>query len=91
MSRPADRCVILSSTLTLCEFDTGGDKGFWLYDKTRGMNLSMCAKTSTDAFVEALEYYQERLLQVEAELKSINARVDAFVALVRPEEEREWT
>jgi len=87
MSRPPDSYIELSETLSLCEYKTGGSKGFWLYDETRGMNLSMRAESETVAFVEALEYYQRRLLTVEAELKSINEKVDAFVAQVRPEDE----
>lgn len=66
----------LSDTLTL----TNSTDGFWLYDKTRGMNLAMHAKTSTAAFVEALTYYQERLGKVEQEHASLTAKVDVFVA-----------
>jgi hypothetical protein len=60
--------------------------GFWLYDKTRGMNLSMRALSETDAFVEALTYYQRRTKEVEAELKALREAVDQFVDTVRPEE-----
>jgi len=55
--------------------------GFWLYDYTRCMNLSMRAKTAQDAFVEALEYYQERLTRVENEYKELNQKVQSFVGL----------
>jgi hypothetical protein len=65
----------LSETLTL----SNCTNGFWLYDETRGMNLAMKAKSSTDAFVEALTYYQRRLTEVEAAHKSLTAKVDAFV------------
>ena len=82
MSKRPDNVVELSKTLTLCEYQTGGSLGFWLWDETRGMNLSMRAKTSTAAFVEALEYYQERLAEVESNYKSLSERVDAFVAQV---------
>lgn len=54
--------------------------GFWLYDDTRGMNLAMRAKTAEDAYLEALDYYQGRLLQVEAELADITKKVEVFVA-----------
>ena len=69
MSTPPDTSVKLSKTLTLCEYVSprSGHFGFWLYDATRGMNLSMRAKSSTDAFVEALTYYQKRLARIEAE------------------------
>lgn len=65
----------LSDTLvlTLC-----GD-GYWLYDDTRSMNLSMRAKTETDAFVEAITYYQRRLTEVETAYKSLDAKVTHFV------------
>ncbi len=43
MSQKSDSVVKLSDTLTLCEFKSGGDRGFWLYDETRGMNLAMKA------------------------------------------------
>ena len=54
--------------------------GFWLYDDTRGMNLAMRAKTEQAAFIEALEYYQERLLFVEKECSDLKTKVDAFVS-----------
>lgn len=80
MSRPPDSCWTLSPTLDLCEYKTGGSAGFWLYDKTRGMNLAMRAKTETAAFVEALEYYQERLQEVERQYADLKAKVDAFIS-----------
>lgn len=73
----------LSATLALTECTDG----FWLYDETRRMNLSMRAKTATDAFVEALEYYQGRLQEVEAKYKSLSAKVDAFVEQVKDEDD----
>jgi hypothetical protein len=66
----------LSSTLDLAECTDG----FWLYDKTRGMNLSMRAKSEQAAFVEALTYYQDRLSRVERELKDLTSKVDVFVS-----------
>lgn len=59
--------------------------GFWLYDETRRMNLAMRAKTPQDAFVEALGYYQGRLLSVEDELRSLRTLVEQFVCNL-PEE-----
>ena len=53
--------------------------GFWLYDKTRGMNLSMHVKTKDDAFIEALTYYQKRLTQNENELATLKSKVEGFV------------
>lgn len=65
----------LSPTLAL---QTCSD-GFWLYDKTRGMNLAMGVKTEEEAFVKALGYYQQRLRDVEDELRDLRNQVEAFV------------
>lgn len=80
MSKLPDNAVTLSTTLSLCEYKSGGSKGFWLYDETRGMNLSMRAESERDAFVEALHYYQERLTEIEKENATIKTKVDAFVS-----------
>ncbi len=89
MSKPIVR-VDLSPTLGMSEYpQESGHRGFWLYDTTRGMNLSMRAKTPQDAFVEALHYYQRRLQEVEQAYKELSAKVDAFVAQVRPEHEEQ--
>lgn len=66
----------LTGTLTLSECTDG----FWLYDETRGMNLSMRARTPQDAFVECITYYQRRLAKVEGEHRELSAKVDAFVS-----------
>ena len=68
--------VELSETLTLAECSDG----FWLYDEARGMNLSMRAKTSTDALVEALMYYQQRLRDEVLAHNTLRQKVRAFVA-----------
>lgn len=65
----------LTETLTLSEFSDG----FWLYDNTRRMNLSMRAKTPQDAFVECISYYQKRLADVESAHRELMAKVDVFV------------
>lgn len=75
MSRPPISVTDLNETLVLSE----SHDGFWLYDETRGMNLSMRAKTRDGAFVEALTYYQDHLQKVENELKGIQTKVDAFI------------
>ena len=80
MSKPPDNIMKLSETLSMCEYKSGGCAGFWLYDKTRGMNLSMRANNETDAFVEALHYYQKRLAKVEQEHAALKTKVDAFVS-----------
>lgn len=88
MGKPPDTILKLSETLSLCEYQSpkNGSFGFWLYDETRGMNLSMRAKTSTDAFVEALTYYQKRLTRIEREYASLKTKVEAFVGQFREEE-----
>jgi hypothetical protein len=75
MARPARSITHLSDTLHLADCHDG----FWLYDDTRGMNLSMRAKTTEEAFVEALTYYQRRLKEVEGYYSSLKSRVDLFV------------
>ena len=90
MSKPPDSKLELSATLTLYEYQSpkSGNFGFWLYDKTQGMNLSMRAKTERDAFVTALHYYQRRLNDVEQAHGALKTKVDAFVAqFVTPDDE----
>lgn len=54
----------LSDTISIAECTDG----FWLYDETRGMNLSMRAKSSEAAMFEALEYQaQAQYLQLDTE------------------------
>ncbi|TDE87415.1 hypothetical protein [Deinococcus sp. S9] len=67
--------IQLTETLELAE----RQDGFWLYDKTRGMNLSMGAKTPQDALVEALSYYQRRIKDVETKYRELETKVNAFV------------
>lgn len=74
MSKVINHCQ-LTETIGLTECVDG----IWLYDKTRGMNLSMRAGSPQDAFVEALGYYQRRLAQVEADYRDMKRKVGAFV------------
>ena len=67
--------TVLSKSLSISQCTDG----FWFYDETRGMNLAMRAKTAEAAYLEALEYYQERLTEVEEDYKSLKAKVDHFV------------
>lgn len=62
-----------------------GWDGYWLWDKTQGMNLAMRAKTEREAFVEALKYYQNRQPEIEKELKDLKAKVNRFLSEVLPE------
>lgn len=77
--------TVLSPTLDLSECADG----FWLYDKTQGINLSMKAKSSTAALVEALAYYQRRLTQVERKYHYMSGKVEAFVSQFKEDEESE--
>lgn len=61
--------------------------GFWFWDKTREMNLSMKAKSPQEAWMDAIAYYQRRLQAVEKEHKELKTAVDTFVATVYPENE----
>lgn len=65
----------LSPTLSITECTDG----YWLFDETLGMNLAMQAKSDQAAYVEALEYYQERLKEVENDYNNLKAKVDHFV------------
>jgi len=56
--------------------------GFWLWDETRGMNLAVKKRTERDAFVRALQYYQVRTKQVEAELAALRNVVENFTRQV---------
>lgn len=69
--------IFKNETITLSKHIDKED--YWLYDKTRGMNLSMRAKTEQEAFVEALTYYQKRLSEVEEEFKFLQSKVDNFI------------
>lgn len=68
--------IFKNETISLVECKDG----FWLYDYTRGMNLSMKAKTERDAFIEALLYYQKRLKKTEEDFKTLNDKVINFVS-----------
>lgn len=73
----------LSPTLSMSECTDG----FWLYDETRGMNLTMQAKTEQSAYVEALEYYQRRLQEVENNYKNLRSKVDHFINQVADDDD----
>jgi len=68
--------IQLTDTLSLSECTDG----FWLYDTTRGMNLSIRAKTAEIAFVEALMYYQTRLKEVKDRYNLLDKQVNVFVS-----------
>ena len=60
-------------TITQCR------DGYWLYDKTRGMNIAMRAESVEAAFTEALLYFQRRLREVEQAHCSLKVKVADFV------------
>lgn len=76
MMSKAIKTLKLSDTLELSQW---GD-GFWLYDTTRGMNVSMRVKSDIEALIEALMYYQKRLKIIEDKYKDISQRVELFVS-----------
>ena len=73
----------LSESITLSECTDG----FWLYDKTRGMNLAMRSESRELAFLSTIDYYQERLLSVESEYATLKERVDNFVGMFSSDED----
>jgi hypothetical protein len=75
--------TVLSPKLALTECTDG----FWLYDETRGMNLAMRAKTEQAAFVQALEYYQNRLKDLESAHNCLTKRVNEFVSQFTEEDD----
>jgi len=85
MSKTINR-IELTETLALTECNDG----FWLYDKTRGMNLAMRAKTPQEAFTKALTYYQNRLTKVEQQYNNLNVKVESFVDSVTNQDE-DWS
>jgi len=54
-------------------------RGFSLYDSTRGMNLAMNEKTERDAMIKCIMYYQERLSKVETEHNAMKKRLHSFM------------
>jgi hypothetical protein len=83
MGQKAIQIIKLTETLTLCEYKNG----FWLWDATQQMNLSMKAKTERDAFVEALSYYQRRCTEVSEKKKSLLNSVNNFITSLSENEE----
>lgn len=61
--------------------------GYYLYDYVIGMNISMRAKTEQDAYIEALLYYQKRLVEVKADYKILNDKVENFLSQFNREED----
>lgn len=75
--------ILKTSTLSLNK-DNNGE--YWLYDYTRKMNLGMRAKTQEDAFIDAIEYYQDRLAEMETAYYTLSKKVETFVAQFKADE-----
>ena len=75
MGTKAIRSIKLTDTLTISECKDG----YWLYDKTRGMNLAMGAETEQDAYVKAISYYQKRCAEIELKKKKLYDNVNNFI------------
>ena len=61
--------------------------GFWLWDSTREMNLGIKEKSSEEALVAAIEYYQNRLATVEGEYNSLKNKVGSFLDLFKEDDD----
>jgi len=72
----AIRTVFKIDTFSLVECNDG----YYLYDTIVSMNISMRAKTEQDAFIEALIYYQERLVEIKKDYKVLNDKVESFLS-----------
>ncbi len=69
------RKVFKIDTLSLHECKDG----YYLYDYVVGMNISMRAKTEQDAYIEALLYYQRKLVEAKVNYKTLNDKVESFL------------
>lgn len=56
-----------------------GQEKYWLYDHVQKMNLAMDAESEREAFIEALEYYQRRLVEVEQKYNALDQKVQNFL------------
>ena len=83
MATKVIRSIKLTDTLTISECKDG----YWLYDKTRGMNLAMKAKTEQDAYVKAITYYQKRCAEIELRNNKIYDNVNKFIESLSDDEE----
>ncbi len=70
------RKVFKIDTLSLHECDDG----YYLYDYVVGMNIAMRAKTEQDAYIEALLYYQRKLVKAKTDYKTLNDKVESFLS-----------
>lgn len=68
--------VFKLDTISLTECNDG----YWLYDHVVGQNISMRAKTEQEACIEAILWYQKRLVRCKLEYKQLNEKVESFVS-----------
>lgn len=74
--------IVKTDTISLTKCPEGrGDNGYWLYDKTVGINLAMRAKTEQEAFTKAIEFHQNRYKKIEKEYADLKNKVENFVGL----------
>jgi hypothetical protein len=85
MPKP-DSIIPLTDTLSITEYKTSGAKGFWLFDRTQGMNLAMQARSERDAFVQALGYYQRQLSIAKGRLQKLDKAVNNFINEIEEED-----
>jgi hypothetical protein len=76
----------INDNTTIVAYDKNG---FWLWDETRQMNLSVRAKTRDAAIVEALSYYQKRFAELEKKHKDLSKKVEAFVGSFKSDDSEE--
>ena len=55
-------------------------EGYYLYDYVIGQNISMRAKTEQDACIEAILWYQSRLIESKEKFKILKDKVEGFLA-----------
>lgn len=79
----AIRNVFKIDTLSLVECSDG----YYLYDTVVGMNIAMHTKTEQDACIQALLYYQKRLVEVSTDYKILNDKVESFLSQFEVEDD----
>ena len=85
MGKPPDETTKLSDTLSLSEYKDpkNGSFGFWLWDKTVGMNLAMGAKTREEAILEALAFHQRVRQNAIKQRNELQTAIDGFLGSLR--------
>lgn len=63
--------------------------GFYIWCAVRQMNIAMHTKTAETAFVEALEYYQDRCAKQDAELKAFREKTQKIAEILGLKEDED--